>query len=63
MPETTSTITFEMNWDGMRRWVRHVARTDPEVAQEIAEAMGDEAPDLSDIVPNGTTCPDSLPRD
>lgn len=38
-------INLEPNWDGMRRWVRNIARTDLPLAHEIASNMGDEAPD------------------
>lgn len=44
MPET---INLEPNWEGMRRWVINMAKSDPVKAKEIADAMGREAPELS----------------
>lgn len=46
MPKT---IDITPNWDGLRRWVRHVFRTDPDLARRIARDMGSEAPDFSDL--------------
>lgn len=40
-------ISIEPHWPNLRRWVRHVAKTDPETAAKIAAEMGDEAPDLT----------------
>lgn len=37
-------INVEPNWDNMRAWVLNMAQTDPQKAQEIAQAMGREAP-------------------
>jgi hypothetical protein len=39
----TETITLEPHWPGMRAYVKHVARTDPETARLIGESMGREA--------------------
>lgn len=44
-------IGVEPDWDKMRKWVRLVARTEPEHALTMAAAMGREAPDLSDLIP------------
>lgn len=42
-------INLEPDWESMRLWVKEVAKTDPEVAANIASAMGSEAPeDLHD---------------
>lgn len=41
-------ISLEPNWEGMRKWVLHVHRTDPELARRIAMDMGREAPELPD---------------
>lgn len=42
------TINLEPDWDGMRHWVQHVHKTDPETAIRIAMQMGREAPELPD---------------
>ena len=39
-------ITVEPHWPGMRAWVLHVYKTDPDKAREIASHMGCEAPGL-----------------
>lgn len=39
-------INLEPDWEGMRRWVLHVAETDPEQAALIAGEMGSEAPPM-----------------
>lgn len=49
------TIDLTPNWDGMRRWVLHVFRTDPSTARRIAADMGSEAPTFPG---DDCTCPD-----
>ncbi len=45
LPEP-DTINIEPDWDGMRRWVLVVFKTDPELARHIASKMGSEAPEF-----------------
>lgn len=40
------TVDVTPNWEGLRRFVLHVFRTDPKTARKIAAEMGCEAPDL-----------------
>jgi hypothetical protein len=42
--EDTESINIEPDWDGMRRWVLTVFKTDPATACKIAAEMGAEAP-------------------
>ena len=37
-------INIEPDWEGMRRWVEVLKQTQPDVAAEIEQAMGNEAP-------------------
>lgn len=43
-PEGPQTVNLEPNWEQMRAWLTNMAKTDPEGAAKIAEAMGAEAP-------------------
>lgn len=36
------TINIEPNWSGMRRWIAHVFKTDPELARKLNSEMGCE---------------------
>jgi hypothetical protein len=48
------TVNVEPNWDGMRRFVQNIAKTDPATARKIAAEMGDEAPYLDPCEECGT---------
>lgn len=43
---TGRTVNIEPHWESLRRYVLAMFETEPEVAREIAEAMGCEAPEL-----------------
>lgn len=46
MTSSPRTIDITPDWEGMRRFVLHIFRTDPKTARKIAAEMGCEAPDL-----------------
>lgn len=48
MPEY---IEITPDWDGMRRWVRALFVTDPDVAMDVIRAMACEAPIPFDNAP------------
>jgi hypothetical protein len=49
VPTTGQTITLEPNWAGVRAYLLNAARSDLAYALSVAETMGCEAPDLSEL--------------